>query len=127
VLSLDADPNERRGDGRTPLSLALGSLATVKLLLQEGADVNGRWCPSSLEDPATDPGCTVDKGVTPLMRAAQSGSTELVSLLLQFKADRSLRDWRGRTALHYATTRETYYLIKGSDSTERPGTRISKP
>jgi ankyrin repeat protein len=44
------------------------------------------------------------------MWSAGMGSVDAVALLLEFKADKSLRDWEGRTAAHYATTRETWEL-----------------
>jgi len=112
VLSLGADPNERAGDGRTPLWIALSTSPwLVKSLLEHGADVNQRSC-GELNGTQTDPACTNENGMTPLMGAAGSGSTDLVALLLEFKADRSLTDWKGRSALHYAKWRNVWDLLK---------------
>jgi ankyrin repeat protein len=111
VIGLGADPNERTGDGRTPLSMALAtSLSLASLLLEHGADPHLRWCERTLQDTQADPACTVDNGITPLMFSARLGSVEAVELLLKYKADKSLRDWAGRTAAHYAKTRETWEL-----------------
>ena len=46
------------------------------------------------------------------MWAAAVGDREAVELLLEFQADRSLRDWADRSVLHYATTREVWDLLE---------------
>lgn len=44
----------------------------------------------------------VHPGVTPLMRAAATGSAEVMALLVRLGADPAARDEFGRSALHYA-------------------------
>lgn len=78
-----------------------------RLLLNSGADVNARWCVpvdhrTFKEARAKDPACSVATGISPLMWSASVGHREAVELLLEFKADPSLRDWAGRSALDYA-------------------------
>ena len=41
-------------------------------------------------------------GTTPLMLAASVGEAEVVDRLLKHRADVTLRDWKGRTAIDYA-------------------------
>lgn len=50
-----------------------------------------------------------DKGITPLMRAAEVGSFEIVKLLVErFDADLYAKDEFGRTAVDYAVSKEKY-------------------
>jgi hypothetical protein len=84
-----ADLNERSGvNGWTPLEHAVhkAQLDSLKLLLELGADPN-----------AASP-----KGVTPLMMAAGYGYEGMVRVLLEHKANVSLKNGRGETALNYA-------------------------
>jgi len=121
LLRIGADPNGRiRGFGldATPLSLAIRSkqYRSAAVLLRNGADVNSRWC-VSLEyrnyEPVitSDPACTPSNGITPLMFSAAAGDHDAARLLMVFHADRSLKDWAGRTALNYAKDPETRKLI----------------
>jgi hypothetical protein len=85
-------------------------------MLRAGTDVNQRECfvigyDRNAMKPAFDPACTRENAVTPLMTSASIGSRELLALLLEFKADRSLRDWAGRSALDYATDPEVRKLL----------------
>ncbi|XP_039279932.1 ankyrin repeat domain-containing protein 39 isoform X2 [Nilaparvata lugens] len=75
--------------GYTPLHYAAraGHTAVCRLLLQSGASVNL---------------ATRAANATALHRAALKGKEEVVSLLLDFKADALLPDCDGRTALHRA-------------------------
>lgn len=123
LLRLGASPNERVGtDGFdwTPLALALSTLndRAAAVLLQHGADVNQRWC-SRVEYRdyrrmvRADAACSAKNGMTPLMLAAARNDRSSVELLLAFRADLSLRDWAGRTALDYANNTEIKDLIGG--------------
>lgn len=116
LLRIGANPNERiarDGWNVTPLAIALSSrqYRTAAILLANGADVNGRWCGelivrSAQLNPEPAPSCGLPTGTTPLIWAASAGDREAMKLLLEFKADRSLRDWRGQSAMDRAETRE---------------------
>jgi ankyrin repeat protein len=129
LMRIGADPNERVSV-RSPLALALRnrSLRVARELLRNGARADERWCelyfppwlPSTAVprhlivhegDPHQDPACKADNGITPLMWIATAGEGAGVQLLLEFKADRSLKDWAGRTALDYATAPEVRKLL----------------
>lgn len=110
LLGAGADPNVRTTNaygGDTPLALALmqQSQPFVRLLLEHGADPNARVCfltfvqqgkPGSLD------GCTVERGLTPLMLASRFAPISLSDLLVSKGADASARDWRGRSADDHA-------------------------
>lgn len=114
LLRIGADPNERVTDAGfdwPPLTLALrhGQLRAARILLQNKADVNLRWCAEATvrdykEYGVKDPQCSSSNGITPLMYGAAQGRIDAVELLLEFNADRSLKDWAGRSALDYAKT-----------------------
>ena len=120
LLRIGADPNQRvtlNGVDSTPLSLALRSnqLRSARVLLENHADVNLRWCTeyeSRSRAPKRDPNCSLSNGLTPLMWAASTNAQEAVELLLEFNADRPLKDWAGRSAFDYATTPEVRALLK---------------
>ena len=65
------------------------SVPIARLLLERGAPVNARQGTSGL-------------GFTPLMEAALNGQTEMVDLLLEHRANRTMRDEKGLTAGDYA-------------------------
>ncbi len=126
LLRIGADVNHRSA-AQLDHSTALGNAMSwhffraARLLLDAGADVNQRECFQSGFDmserkPIYEPACTRDNGVTVLMSSARRGNREAVALLLEFKADRSLEDWAGRSALDYAKTDE----IKALLTTARP-------
>ena len=122
LLRIGADPNQRltlSGVDSTPLSLALraNQLRAARVLLQNHSDVNLRWCThyelrNYKQVPAKAPGCSLSKGMTPLMWAADAGNRAAVELLLEYRADRSLTDWSGRSALDYATAPEVRELLR---------------
>ncbi len=58
-----------------------------------------------------DPEVTTSEGVTPLMRAALSGNTELVSLLLMHEASCATSNKKGATPLHYAAQGESFRCV----------------
>lgn len=108
LLEGGADPDVREEDATSwpPLGFALKGRAgyesefharweIMELLLAHGADANIRWCDSDR------PQCNERTGVTPLMYAATLGDEKATDILLKHGADRSLRDWRGRTAADY--------------------------
>src|SRR5205823_1779348 len=71
-----------RRHGASPILIA-------RLVVERGAPVNARQGTSGL-------------GFTPLMEAALNGQTEMVDLLLEHGADRTMRDEKGHTAGDYA-------------------------
>jgi ankyrin repeat protein len=100
----DVNMKDRRG-GATPLmnAAAFGSVETIRLLLDKGADVNARsasnatalmWAAADLEkvrllvDKGADVNAVSELGHTPLILAAMSGhSSEIVRLLLSRHAN----------------------------------------
>jgi ankyrin repeat protein len=121
LLRIGADPNQRvtlEGVDSTPLSLALRSSQhrAARVLLLNKADVNQRWCVQFenrdfKQVRISDPACTLSNGITPLMWSASADRAEAVKLLLEFNADRSLKDWAGRSALDYAKSDEIRKLL----------------
>ncbi|PIQ16386.1 MAG: hypothetical protein COW67_03385 [Flavobacteriales bacterium CG18_big_fil_WC_8_21_14_2_50_32_9] len=83
LIEKGADPNSQF-DTRSVLSMAamFNQLQVTKLLLEKGADIN-----------ATD-----GTLATPIMFAAEEGNEEIVKLLLQHRADTSIKDKLGETA-----------------------------
>ena len=122
LMRIGADPNQRlvrAGIDSTPLSFALwlGRYRSASVLLRSGADVNQRWCDQFAvrdfkQTSTKEPACTAPTGLTPLMWAAASGHKEGVELLLEFKADRTLKDWADRTAFDYASTPAVRELLR---------------
>jgi ankyrin repeat protein len=82
---------DRHGvDGRTALWNAVANTAALKLLLEHGANPN-ELCVN---------------GMTPLIRAVDMGSAEVVRTLLAAGADPNIPDLGGQTALIHAVSRD---------------------
>jgi len=120
LLRLGAKLGDRMDTGFgewSPLGVALrnGATRAARTLLQAGANVNDRGCLATGYDMHRKeqifPPCGSGNGTTPLMYAAANGQTDAVKLLLEFKADRTLKNWAGRTALDYAKTPEIRQLL----------------
>jgi ankyrin repeat protein len=108
------DVNTRGEKGRTALLAASrgGHHEMVQMLCSAGAVVN----------------MANDVNVTPLHLAAAGGSTKCVSLLLAFKADPTLRDDTGKSAMDYASCKEVTKLLEaGSGGASDPGARGNMP
>jgi ankyrin repeat protein len=104
LIAHEANVNQPAGDdGRTALHVAAGwgykgngSLAVIRLLLENGADLNAR-----------------DKRrQTPLHWAVQEGSRDAVELLLRGGADRSCVDTDGKLPLDYSEDERITALLK---------------
>lgn len=89
LLEAGADREIRLLNGCTPLSIATikGDLAMMKLLLEQGSQVN-----------APD-----DLGVTPLMEAAMYGYQDAVEWLLLYDAEVNAKAKTGKTAFAFAS------------------------
>ena len=130
LIRVGADPSEplRHTDADwTPLAMALGTdqYRIARVLLDGGADVNQRWCVKvyrhwSQEEGPTDPRCTPQNGMTPLMWSAAEGKQQAVELLLEYAADVSLKDGAGRSAADVARTDSVRRLIEGHSPTATP-------
>jgi ankyrin repeat protein len=124
LLAIGGDPNERLSWGGvdwTPMGLALaaarGDLGTLEVLLSHGADPNARWCvplpypgPAHPQKPA--PGCSRERGTTPLMYAASLGNPALIRLLIRHGADPHATDWQGRTAADLAPAEDRQQVVR---------------
>jgi hypothetical protein len=98
-LDLGADINtQSESNGYTPLIWASsrGHTETVRLLLEEGADVNVQ----------------ANDGQTALMRAADYGHVEVVTLLSNSGADVNVQSKNGITALRLATLKGHTQIIQ---------------
>jgi uncharacterized protein len=95
------------GTGETPLHNALCKagrpyfLYVIKLLVENGADVNARTIPGGesggfMRDVRT-------KGETPLHRAAAYGDEAMIEYLLEHGADRQARDAHGNSPISWAS------------------------
>jgi ankyrin repeat protein len=108
LIAQGADVNYALPDtGETPLHSALCKagrpyfLYVLKLLIENGADVNARTIPGRetggfMRDVRT-------KGETPLHRAAAYGDEEMISYLIEHGADKEARDANGDTPLTWAS------------------------
>lgn len=109
LIQYGADVMAREENGKTALHRA-GSAKIVDMLLRAGADVDAKEFIHSN---------------TALHLASQSGLEEVVSILVQHRADINARERDGRTALHFAKTANIarYLLERGADieATDRLG------
>jgi len=131
LLDHGADPNLANKGGWTPLYLAtdnrniesgdypvrkpdMDHLDFIKVLIDKGANVNARICgaESSAKECKGDTTETrtnftmqwlYEDGATPFLRAAQSGDTELMKLLLAHGADPKIASAHNDTALAVAS------------------------
>ncbi len=145
-LDKGADINAKDSEG-FPAIVTAASLShtdVVQVLIEKGADVN-LTTDQAAKGSATDSSSILHKtanggyqvdiggaiaglfakkpkplfGQTALMLAAQSGQTDLVTLLLTHKADIHLKDSRGKTALDYAAQNHQdniVQVLKAQDS-----------
>ncbi|ERN42499.1 ankyrin repeat-containing protein [Rubidibacter lacunae KORDI 51-2] len=122
ALAAGADPNaseqqtrDRNPRHKTALMFAAESdrVATVRMLLEAGADVNLSDCPVRKQ------------GRTPLMYAAIANAPEVLNLLLAAGAEVDARDKRGQTALFFAVQEECLdaakVLLKGGADPHQKG------
>lgn len=106
LLSAGANPNSVNDQASTPLlyTVANGHVETAKALIGAGAN------PDIAE---------TRFGTTPLMEATRKGNVDLVKLLVESKADKSVRDRSGETALDKAKrerNRELQSILDRSSS-----------
>lgn len=137
--ALEGDPNQLSADGFAPLHFAVmgGHVDAVRALVERGADPNalsqhrfikvrplhtataGEIATPNAEvvrallDGGADPnGRTGEGGATPLHNAAQSGSRELIAVLLERGADATLTMDDGRAPADLAATEELATLLR---------------
>jgi ankyrin repeat protein len=104
LIAFGANPNQ---PNTAPLLTAVVSQNTevARVLLAHGADPNYGACNNN------DSRCE-SLGKTVLMWAAETGNPDMVRLLLDFKADRTLRDSTGRTVMHYAFGPDVWTVLE---------------
>jgi ankyrin repeat protein len=91
LIELGADVRCKGGGGRTALHWASengGTAATVKALVQAGAEIDG----------------IDDKGDSPLVLASRNGNAAMAKALLAMGADVRHKNSAGKTSLHVASS-----------------------
>ena len=106
LLIHGADPNQASNNGKTPLHWALANYECVKALLIAGADVNKKDY--------------VGRNTLMFATAACWGRVKTLGLLLDSGADTTVKDDRGRDAIHCAVECDqfealAYLLERGLD------------
>lgn len=123
LLEKGADPNlPSLLTGETPLhaaaakGFAKGTYECMKALLEAGADPNVK-AKSGIPTPTYYRDITV-VGETPLHLAAAYGSTEMIQLLLDYKADPSIKDDRGDSPLTWFSRHQRLdeHIVLGRDA-----------
>lgn len=108
LVKLGADVNQPNNWGVTPFLGAINNIELTRLFLKHGADVNSTMRYKDLLTPRKN---TVD-GMTAMMLAAYKGNATVVQLLLQNKADVTLKDSLGRTAVDYARFNKHNHIVQ---------------
>ena len=103
-LAQESRPDQRTAGAWTPLQHAalMGDADAVRAQIAAGANVDQ---PVSEAD-------TGMHGMTPLTLAVKRGSVECVRVLLDARADATLRDAQGETALHHAADGESLEIVR---------------
>jgi ankyrin repeat protein len=116
LIERNADVNIANKGGWTPLYLAtdnrnieggdypvpkadMDHLQLIELLLEKGANPNIRVKDNTLTRTIFTMQWFLEDGATPFIRASQSSDTELMKLLLKYKADPKIATTHGDTAL----------------------------
>ena len=101
LLASGADADSPNQDGQTALMAVArtGNVAAAKALLEHGANPNARIRDNTLTRTIFTMQWFFEDGATAFVRAAQSSDTELMKLLLQYRADPFLATGNGDTAL----------------------------
>ena len=117
LLKKRVDPNVQGIHGHTPLMIASvnGHYEVAKLLLEWKADPNiiSKSCNPKvlLLKKRVDPNAQEKDGVTALMIASAIGHYEIVKLLLEWKADPTIKSDKGETEISFAKAAEISELI----------------
>jgi ankyrin repeat protein len=132
LLERGANPNACDNQGNPPLftAAAEGRLPIVRLLVKSGADVHARnkhnWnalmnaCRNPKAETATfliKKGCDIEpvekqRGMTPLILAAEQGHVEVVKVLIAAGANLEARAKNGRTALTWARISKQNSIVR---------------